>query len=668
MHYRQPATKDSEASGSSGASVSPLLLSAEFLEFIPDAIVAVDQSGKIIHVNSQTLQMFGYERDQLIGQTIEALVPERHRGRHHEHRQEFAKRPKIRRMGADLELFGKRRDGSEFPVEISLSPVHTEQGMLVLSAIRDVTDRKRMEDDLRKAHQELAERADRELWESRSLLAAIVDSSEDAIVGKDLDGIVTSWNKGAEHIYGYTAQEMVGKSIAILTPHNRPDEIPAILEKIKRGERYEHYETLRVAKDGRVLQVSVSISPIRDNSGKVIGASAITRDVTAQKRSEDQLRHAQKMEAVGRLAGGIAHDFNNVLGIITACTDLLGSRKTASQDLSELVENIQTAAHRGATLTRQLLGFSRKQTTQPIVFDLSERVREVSKLVRPLMGDDVETLIHAKSPAALVEVDPGQFDQVIMNLAVNARDAMPRGGKLVFEISSVQFDDEFVKQHPQVTAGKYVQLSVSDTGIGMDEVTVTRIFEPFFTTKEIGKGTGLGLATVYGIVRQAGGYVWVYSEPNRGTTFKLYLPSAEHKLGLDSVSETEEPVPSSAGQTILLVEDDKIMRGLTRKMLEEHGYSVREVEDGQSALQLVESASGSIDLVLTDVVMRGLSGRELGARLASHNPAVKIVYMSGCSGELFDKSGGVQPSAALLEKPFSRQALLSAVHAALSKG
>jgi PAS domain S-box-containing protein len=664
MRPRKRQVSKTEAPAGSAGSVPTLLPSAEFLELTPDAIIAVDPSGTILRVNSQTLQMFGYEREELIGQKIETLVPEGHRARHHEHRQEFAARPKIRRMGAGLDLRGKRRDGSEFPVEISLSPVQTEQGMLVLSAIRDVSDHKRLEDELRKAHQELSERTDRELWESRSWLAAIVDSSEDAIVGKDLDGIVTSWNKGAEHMYGYAAREIIGKSISILTPRNRSDEIPSILEKIKRGEGLVHYETLRVAKDGRVLQVSVSISPIRDSSGRVIGASAITRDITTQKRSEDLLRQAQKMEAVGRLAGGVAHDFNNILGIITACTELFHGRQTKPEEISELFDNISTAARRGATLTRQLLSFSRKQATQPIIFDLSERVREVIKLVRPLMGDDVEVLVQAKSPSALVETDPGQFDQIVMNLAVNARDAMPHGGKLIFETTSVQFDHEFVKQHPQVAAGKYIQLSVTDTGIGMDDATVTRIFEPFFTTKEVGKGTGLGLATVYGIIRQAGGFIWVYSEPNRGTTFKLCLPSAEHKVGPAREPETEEAVLPSQGQTILLVEDDKIMRGLTRKMLEGHGYSVIEAEDGQSALKVTESGS-RIDLVLTDVVMRGLSGPELGSRLARSNPAMKILYMSGYSGELFERNRGLQPAPSLLEKPFSRKALLRAVHSAL---
>jgi PAS domain S-box-containing protein len=637
-----------------------------FLDLIPDAIVVVDQSGTIVRANSLTSRIFGYEPDELLGQKVEMLVPERHRTQHETHRREFESRPKVRSMGPDLDLLGRRRDGSEFPVEISLSPIQTNQGLFVLSAIRDVTKRKGIEAMLREAHRELSERADRELWESRSWLAAIVDSSEDAIVGKDLDGVITSWNKSAQHIYGYTAEEVVGKNISILTPGDRPDEIPSILRKIKDGERIEHYETVRVRKDGRHLQVSVSISPVHDSNGKVIGASAITRDITGQKHAEDQLRQAQKMEAVGRLAGGVAHDFNNILGIITACTELLRSRNKHSEEAAELVDNISTAALRGATLTRQLLGFSRKRNAQPVVFDLNERLREVNKLVRPLMGDDVEVVIRDKSPSALVEADPIQFDQIVLNLAVNARDAMPRGGKLILETSSVQFDSEFVTRHPQVTVGKFIQLTVSDTGIGMDEAVVSRIFEPFFTTKDAGKGTGIGLATVYGIVRQSGGYVWVYSEPGRGTTFKIFLPSAERKLGLASESESAEQVRPSRGQTILLVEDDPTMRSLTRMMLEEHGYSVMEADEGQSALNILESTAVKIDLVLTDVVMRGLSGPELGSRLPRIHPGAKIVYMSGYSGELFEKHAGGQPIASLLEKPFSRKSLLKAVADALS--
>ena len=378
--------------------------------------------------------------------------------------------------------------------------------------------------------------------------------------------------KGAERIYGYTPEEAIGKHISFLVPSDRPDEISEILEKIARGESIEHHESVRVTKDGRRLDVSISVSPLRDAKGDVIGASAIARDITAQKRAENQLHQSQKMEAIGRLAGGVAHDFNNILGIIRACTEFLRDRIDSAAESSLYVENIKKAIERGSSLTRQLLAFSRSSAIQPRVLDLNERLKDVSKLLRPLMGDDVEILVVSKSPAAVVEADPGQLDQIVVNLAVNARDAMPRGGKFILETATAKFDEAFAEQHQSMTPGKYVLLAVSDTGSGMDGATVSRIFEPFFTTKEVGKGTGLGLATVYGIVKQSAGHILVYSELGHGTTFKIYLPSAEHKIGLESRPEVETISPKRQGASILLVEDDEIMRSLTRQALEEHGY------------------------------------------------------------------------------------------------
>lgn len=641
------------------------LLSPGLLEAIPDAIVAVDQEGIIVQINEQTEALFGYSREQLLGQKIEILVPERYRSRHHQHRQGFAEQPKVRRMGAGLDLYGTRRDGSEFPVEISLSPVTTPQGMLVLSAIRDISDRKRIEEELRRAHEELGRRTNLQLWEYRTKLAAIIDSSQDAIIGKDLEGIITAWNKGAERIYGYTAEEMVGRSISLLVPKERPDEIPAIMQKIRHGESLEYYEAVRVAKDGRRLNISLSVSPMRDAEDKIVGASVIGRDITAHKRAEDQLRQAQKMEAIGRLAGGVAHDFNNILGIITACTELLRDRIDANSAPVQYIDNIRKAAERGASLTRQLLAFSRKQVVQPRVLDLNERLKETSKLLHPLMGDDVEIVISSSSPTALVEADPGQLDQVVLNLAVNARDAMPRGGKLILETATMDIDATFAVQHPPMTAGKHVLLAVSDTGSGMDQATVSRIFEPFFTTKEVGKGTGLGLATVYGIVKQMGGYIWVYSEPERGTTFKMYLPCADHKVGMASAPQVEPTLPKGDGITILLVEDDEIMRALTQQMLEEHGYRVIQAKDGKSALASFQEAEQRIDLVLTDVVMRGMSGPELARRVTDSRPTAKVVYMSGYTGDLIAEHDQLQPGVALLEKPFTRTTLLKTVQTAL---
>jgi CheY-like chemotaxis protein len=296
---------------------------------------------------------------------------------------------------------------------------------------------------------------------------------------------------------------------------------------------------------------------------------------------------------------------------------------------------------------------------------MNERLKDVSKLLRPLMGEDVEILIVSKSPAAVVEADPGQLDQIVVNLAVNARDAMPRGGKFILETRSEQFDESFAEQHQNMAPGKYVLLAVSDTGSGMDSATVNRIFEPFFTTKEQGKGTGLGLSTVYGIVKQSAGHILVYSEPGHGTTFKIYLPSADHKIGLESKSEVETVAPKHQGTTILLVEDDEIMRSLTRKVLEEHGYTVVDADDGKSALEWVESHSEPVDLLLTDVVMRRVSGPELVIRLRPLRPNLKVIYMSGYTGELIAEREVLNRGVTLLEKPFSRAALLNTIHSTL---
>ncbi|HKV77624.1 MAG TPA: PAS domain S-box protein [Candidatus Sulfotelmatobacter sp.] len=641
--------------------VAEILLSASILEAIPDAVAAVNQQGVIIQVNSQTEALFGYTRDELIGQSVEMLVPERQRPQHHLHRERFHSQPKIRRMGSGLDLYGRRRDGSEFPVEISLSPVATGSGAIVLSVIRDISDRIRIEEELRRANEELDRRKTRELRDSQNRLALIVDSSQDAIIGKNLDGIITQWNKGAEQIYGYTSAEIIGRNVSVLCPPDRPDEIPGILEKIRHGEQVDYFESVRMTKDGRRLNMSISVSPIHDAEGRVVGASAIGRNITAQKRIEDQLRQSQKMEAVGRLAGGVAHDFNNLLGIVTACTELL--RRDVDVESLEYVDNIREAANRGASLTRQLLAFSRRQPVQTQILDLNDRLKEVSKLVRPLMGDDVEIVLPSRSTAAVVEADAGQLDQIVLNLAVNSRDAMPRGGKLIIETGVHDLDEAFAREH-SMTPGRYVMLVVSDNGIGMDEATRSRIFEPFFTTKESGKGSGLGLATVYGIVKQSGGHIWVYSEVSHGTTFKIYLPSAEHKLGLAPDEQAEALPAKREGVTLLLAEDDPIMRKLTRKMLEEHGYKVLEAIDGEEALQVISQNATRIDLILTDVVMKGMNGPELVLRLIDSHPEMKVVYMSGYTGELVAHQG-LQSGIPLLEKPFTRAALLKIIDEAL---
>ena len=641
------------------------VLSSPLLELIPDAVVIVDAAGVIRQINSLTEQLFGYNREELVGQKLEVLVPERYRSRHVHHREGFEGEPKVRRMGSGLDLFGRRNDGSEFPVEISLSPLQLAEGFVTLSVIRDIADQKKIQAELRRAHDELSHRTNRELWEYRTRLISVIDSSEDAIITKDLDGIITSWNAGATNIYGYSAAEAMGKPITLLVPKDRHKEVTDILDSVRRGERVEHHESIRIAKDGRVLNMSLSISPVRASNGEIVGASVIARDVTEQKRTEEQLRQSQKMEAIGRLAGGVAHDFNNVLGIISACNDLLRARIERGDERWQYLDNMHKAAERGANLTRQLLAFSRKQIVRPQVFDLNQRLHDTSRLVRPLMGDDVEVLIRAQAASSLIEADPGQVDQVLLNLSVNARDAMPQGGKLILETATVEFDADIAKQHAPLSPGKHVMLAVSDTGIGMDQVTVSRMFEPFFTTKEVGKGTGLGLATVYGIVKQCGGHIWVYSEPGRGTTLKIYFPSADAKLGLETAAEAEADPSPGNGATVLLVEDDELMSRLTRQMLEEHGYEVLEARDAKTAMEFAEAAGDRIRVVLTDVVLRGMSGPEMVRQLIAKRPNLAVVYMSGYTGELISEHDLLHPGVKLLEKPFSRLALLRRLAAAL---
>ena len=398
----------------------------------------------------------------------------------------------------------------------------------------------------------------------------------------------------------------------------------------------------------------------------VRGALAFAASQARSRSLEAQLAMSQRMEAVGRLAGGVAHDFNNILTAISGYADLLLADLPESDHRRRDVEEILQAAQRAATLTRQLLAFSRRQVLQPKVIDLNALVRNIEKMLRRLIGEDIlfATVLHPR--LGNVRADPGQLEQVIVNLAVNSRDAMPDGGRLTIETRNVELDDSYTSDRPTVKPGPYVLLSVSDTGVGMDHETKSRIFEPFFTTKVRGKGTGLGLATVYGIVQQTGGHILPYSEPGKGTTMRVYLPRVDEPA--DPIERPGDTTPEElrGTETVLLVEDETPVRAVTRQLLERNGYAVLEAADGASALALVDGNDGPrVDLLLTDVIMPGMSGRDLAMQLGGRRPDLRVVYMSGYTDDAVVRHGMLEPGLAYVEKPFRPQALLRKIREAL---
>ena len=499
--------------------------------------------------------------------------------------------------------------------------------------------------------------------ETLGQLAAIVASSDDAIVGKTLDGIITSWNQGAERIYGYAQGEVVGKSISILVPAGREDEIPEILDRIKSGEHIEHYESVRQRKDGQQIHMSLTISPVYGSQGQVVAASAVGRDITEKQRLEEQLRQAQKMEAIGQLAGGVAHDFNNILTAIIGFSNLAKMKMKPDDPQQPLIDHILASSDRAAHLTQSLLAFSRKQVLQPKPVDLNAIVKNIEKLLGRLIGEDIEFTTRMAEQSLIVMADAGQLEQVLMNLVTNARDAMPEGGELSIATEMKVLGKDFTDAHGYGRPGGHALVTVSDTGIGMDEATQGKIFEPFFTTKEKGKGTGLGLAMVYGIVKQHEGNISVYSEPGKGTTFKILLPLIALEAEKASAG-TSEPPPGGT-ETLLLAEDDPDVRLLTATVLKDFGYRVIEAVDGKDALEQYRLHAKEIDLLILDVIMPKLSGKEVHDAVRAQDPGAKILLISGYTADFINRKGTFGEGVPVVAKPISPFELLKKVRSLL---
>ena len=486
--------------------------------------------------------------------------------------------------------------------------------------------------------------------------ATLVEHAPVGIYRSSPEGRFLSVNAAVVRMLGYeSAADVLGLDMARDVYADAAERQRLVERDTYSDRQYDSVEATWKRRDGRLLTVQLSVRAVRNGAGQVEYYETFVRDVTDQRRLQQQVLQSQKMEAVGRLAGGIAHDFNNLLTVITSYSDLLLEDLAPGDAKRDDLEQVRKAADGAAALTRQLLAFSRQQVVEPRVVSLNTVVEGLQKILRRVIGEDIELTTTLAPDLGAVRADVGQLEQVLMNLAVNARDAMPTGGRLTVETANVEHDPDYARDREAAAVRQFAMLAVSDTGCGMDEATKARIFEPFFTTKEPGKGTGLGLATVYGIVKQAGGFIWVYSEPGQGTSFKSYLPE------VDATGERTTAVAGARAprgtETVLLVEDAAGVRAVTKQVLERQGYVVLEAPDGEAALQLAHRHRGPIHLLLTDVVMPRVSGRELAERLTQVRPDMKVLYASGYTDDSVVRHGILELGTAYLQKPFSPESL-----------
>ena len=619
------------------------------LESAPDAIILVGADGRIALVNRRVEELFGYPRAELLG-------PVRLRDAHGRHRAHYLAAPRTREMGAGLELYGRRRDGTEFPVEISLSPLTEDDSTRVVTVIRDVSERRRSEEARRELSSEQTARAE---------LSGLL---------RDLDAIIweaqsperetlTFVSGRVEEILGYPLERWLEPGFwgSILHPDDRELVTSEFSTAPTAGERHELEYRLQ-AYDGRTVRVRDSVRVVlSQEGGQTVRLRGVITDVTEHRELEARLLQSQKMEAVGQLAGGIAHDFNNLLTVIAGYADRLLDRADDPNTRLE-VRQIREAAERATSLISQLLAFSRRTPQHVELVGLDALVHDLETLIGRLIGEHVAITVRTSTGLDVVRADRRQLEQVVINLAVNARDAMPDGGEIRIETAAADVDDETARERG-VAPGRYSVLIVSDTGTGMSEETLARAFEPFFTTKPQGKGTGLGLATAYGIVDGAGGFITIESELGRGTDVAVHLPAAAIREQADA-----EPAKPDTLATILLVEDESAVRGLARLILEEARYDIVEARGGQEALELVERLGARFDLLLTDVVMPEVGGPELAARLRARRPDVKVVYMSGYADSALYKRGLAESDGFMLRKPFTPDVLVGKVEEALGAG
>ena len=508
-------------------------------------------------------------------------------------------------------------------------------------------------------------RAEAAARQSEERFHELLENTKDILFTLDLEGNVTFLNKSAEDVLGWSRSEARQINIKSLVAPEHLNLCSQMMQRIVNEEPLQHFEICMLRKDGHKVLLQVSARLICSN-GRKEGVQGIARDVTERRHLENMVQQAQKLEAIGRLSGGLAHDFNNLFCVISGHTELMSERLESDHPAFRNLAQIKKAVDSASSLTRQLLAFSRKQVFHPRVLDLNGVVLETQKLMGRLVGGHIELFTSLNPQLRHVRVDPVQMEQVLLNLVLNARDAMPTSGKLTIATSNVDLEEGARSKRAIVPAGNYVVLSVTDNGCGMDEETQSRIFEPFYTTKELGKGTGLGLASVYGIVKQSGGFIWVYSEPGQGTTIKVYLPRVDNPA-TPLPFENSRPEARRGTETVLLVENAESLRTLAKELLKSSGYAVLDAENGKEALRIASAFAGTIHLLLTDVIMPGMGGKQLAQQVTSLRPATRVLFMSGYSNDGIVQSGILTSEAPLLEKPFTREILLRRVRQVLDE-
>ena len=602
-----------------------------------DGILILDaETAEIADINPYLCDLLGLSRAEVLGRKLWEIGPFRDVPASRANFHELQATEYIRYEDLPLEAANGRKIAVDF-----VSNVYRVDGTRVIQCnVRDITERK-------------------QAAEKEAVLVRAVEQAAEAIIITDTTGAIVYVNPAFERVSGWGREEVLGRNPRLLKSGTQDAAFyREMWETLAGGATWTgHLQNLR--KDGTLFEEEATISPVRDGTGQTVNYVAVKRDVTSEARLERQLFQSQKMEAVGRLAGGVAHDFNNLLQVIVAYGEIVHRGLAGGNPLQGKVEQILKAAERASGLTQQLLAFGRKQVLQARILDLNAVVSDIEQMLRRVIGEDIELSTRVEPDLGSVRADPAQIEQVLMNLAVNARDAMPEGGRITIETRNVELDAGYAATHGPTPPGRYVMLALSDTGSGMDAATQARIFEPFFSTKELGKGTGLGLSTVYGIVKQSDGFIWVYSEAGVGTSFKIYLPRVDEEITL-LPEKTSRPLPRGT-ETVLLVEDEPSLREPLREALAGSGYSVLVARDGPEAVRVAGAHAGIIQILVTDVIMPGMTGPRMVEIVAKTRPEMKVLYVSGYSDESVTRHGLMGPGTAFLGKPFSLETLLHRV-------